>query len=128
MQYRFWRTKSRQKMINLSIFHARFKKYIISLCVGVYLDSQKSNSMQSGHHQFCIIFPNFSQKEIQLWIKIHLAFRVSTRMQNKCTSVQTGQRPCILRVFPDAGYCVFYSQKRAWDPQKIIICVLWDSQ
>ena len=31
-----------------------------------------------------------------------------------------------VRVFPDAGYCVFYSQKRDWDPQKIIMCVLWD--
>ena len=32
------------------------------------------------------------------------------------------------RVFPDAGYCVFYSQKWAWDPQKIIMCAFWDSQ
>ena len=24
-----------------------------------------------------------------------------------------------IRVFPDAGYCVFDSQKRAWDPLKL---------
>ena len=41
-------------------------------------------------------FKVLSPKEIQLWIKMHLAFRVSTRMQNKRTSMQTGQRPCIL--------------------------------
>ena len=25
-----------------------------------------------------------------------------------------------IRVFQDAGYCVFDSQKRAWDPQKLL--------
>ena len=90
-------TKSRHTMINMLNFHTCLKKYInfpVFWCIfGFAKIKQYAVRLPSSLY----IFSKFlSRKEIQLWIKMHLAFRVSTRMQNKRTSAQTGQRPCIL--------------------------------
>ena len=96
MRYRFLCTKSRHTMINMSIFHACFKKYIHFPVFWCIFGFAKIKQYAVRPPSSLYIFSKFlSRKEI-LWIKMHLAFRVSTRMQNKRTSEQTGQRPCIL--------------------------------
>ena len=79
-------------------FSRLFQKIHKFSCVLVYIWIRKNHTVCSqGTINFVYFFPNFCLKrKIQLWIKMHLAFRVSTRMQNKRTSAQTGQRPCIL--------------------------------
>ena len=97
MQYRFLCTKSRHTMINMSIFHACFKKYINFPVFWCIFGFAKIKLYAVRPPSILYIFSKFlSQKEIQLRIKMHLAFRVSSRMQNKRTFAQTGQRPCIL--------------------------------
>ena len=97
MLYRFLCTKSRHTKINMSIFHACFKKYINFPVFWCIFGFTKSKQYAVRPPSSLYIFSKFlSRKEIQLWIKMHLAFRVSTRMQNKRTSAQTGKCPCIL--------------------------------
>ena len=61
------------------------EKTYIFLCFAVYLDLQKSNSIQI-----------FVSKGNTALGKNASCFESLTRMQNKCTPAQTGQRPCIL--------------------------------
>ena len=78
-------------------FSRLFQKKKKNSCVLVYIWIRKNQTLCSQATIKFVYFSKFlSRKEIQLWIKMHLAFRVSTRMQNKRTSAQTGQRPCIL--------------------------------
>ena len=78
-------------------FSRLFQKIHKFSCVLVYIWIRKNQQYAVRLPSSLYIFSKFlSRKEIQLWIKMHLAFRVSTCMQNKRTSAQTGQRPCIL--------------------------------
>ena len=47
------------KYVDFSRLFQKMHKFSCVLVTGVYLDSQKSNSMRSGYHQVCIFFPNF---------------------------------------------------------------------
>ena len=79
-------------------FSRLFQKIHIFSCVLVYIWIHKNQTVYSkATINFVYFFSKIlSQKEIQLWLKMHLSFRVSTCMQNKRTIAQTGQRPCIL--------------------------------
>ena len=97
MQYRYLCTKSRHTMIDMSIYHACFKKYIHFPVFWCIFGFAKIKQYAVRPPSILYIFSKFlSQKETQLWIKMHLPFRVSTCMQNKRTSAQTDQCPCIL--------------------------------
>ena len=82
------------KYVDFSRLFQKKKKFPVFWCIfGFAKIKQYAVRLPSSLY----IFSKFlSRKEIQLWIKMHLAFRVSTRMQNKRTSAQNGQRPCIL--------------------------------
>ena len=100
MQYRFLCTKTIHTMINMSILHACFVKIHKFSCVLVYFWIRKNQTVCSqATINFVYFFQIFGSKGNTALIKMHLAFRVSTRMQNKRTSAQTGQRPCILHLF-----------------------------
>ena len=86
--------KTRNKMINMSFCHDCFKKHKVS-GVLLYIWIRKN---QTVCNQATINFYIF-QIFVSLWMKMHLALRVSTRMQNKRTSAQTDQRLCILPYF-----------------------------
>ena len=73
-------------------------------------NTEVSDKVQSAHGREETVFFSFFDK-----------LNVKPGLISQSTSI-------MVRVFLDAGYCVFYSQKLAWDPQKIIMCVLWDSQ
>ena len=77
----------------MSNFHACFKKYINFPLFCCIFGFAKIKEYAIRPPSILYIFSKFlSQKEIQLWMKMHLALRVSTRMPNKRTSAQTDQR------------------------------------
>ena len=69
----------------MSIYHTCLKKYINFFVFWCILEfaKNKTNAVRPPSFNYVYFFQILSQKEIQLWIKTHLALRVSTRMQNK---------------------------------------------
>ena len=93
LQDRFWCAKTRHKIINMSFYHDCFKKHInfpVFCCIFGFAKIKQYAIRPPS------IFIYFFQIFVSLWMKMHLALTVSTRMQNKRTSAQTDQRLCIL--------------------------------
>ena len=83
-------------------------------------------------YPFNLQYSQEAQKMVSI-MKLYHSGPEMTRKANYCVdpdpdnpSLQLFAPEC--RVFPDARYCIWDSQKRVWDPQKMFMCVLQDSQ